>query len=90
MSLFILDEEDDFVKSKLGGVSGLYQLGWKDVFYSSSRRKNVRKMLKSVITHEYHHHWRISALEINEANQTLLDRMILEGLGGALYSFKIG
>lgn len=87
--LFILDEEDDFVKSKLGGVSAFTNWDGKMCF-TVLPEENVRKMLKSVITHEYHHHWRISALEINEANQTLLDRMILEGLAEHFIRLKLG
>lgn len=47
-------------------------------------------MLKSVITHEYHHYWRIHALAITEKNQTLLDRLILEGLAEHFVKIRLG
>ena len=87
--LFILDENDDFVKSKLGGVSAFTDWDGKMSFVVLPE-ENVRKMLKSVVTHEYHHHWRISALEINEENQTLLDRMVMEGLAEHFVRIKLG
>ncbi|WP_019414012.1 DUF2268 domain-containing putative Zn-dependent protease [Paenisporosarcina sp. TG20] len=87
--LFILDENDDFVIEKLGGVSVFTD--WNgNMWFAVLPEDNVRLTLKSVITHEYHHHWRISALEMDEESQTLLDRLILEGLAEHFVRIKLG
>lgn len=52
--------------------------------------ESVRSTLKSVITHEFHHHWRISTLEMDEESQTLLDRLILEGLAEHFVRMTLG
>ncbi|GGK09253.1 hypothetical protein GCM10007063_34630 [Lentibacillus kapialis] len=87
--LFILDENDDFVKKKLGGVSAFTD--WDSrMCFAVLPENNIRTTLKSVITHEYHHHWRISALDMDEESQTLLDRLILEGLAEHFVRIKLG
>jgi uncharacterized protein YjaZ len=87
--LFILDENDDFVKSKLNGVSAFTDWDGKMCF-AVLPEKNVRSTIKSVVTHEYHHHWRISVLEIKEDGETLLDRMVLEGLAEHFVKTRLG
>ena len=87
--LFILDENDDFVKSKLNGVSAFTDWDGKMCF-AVLPEENVRSTLKSVVTHEYHHHWRISALGLNEDDETLLDRMVLEGLAEHFVKTRLG
>lgn len=52
--------------------------------------ESVRSTIKSVVTHEYHHHWRISALELKEDSETLLDRMVLEGLAEHFVETRLG
>ncbi|WP_077324721.1 DUF2268 domain-containing protein [Virgibacillus siamensis] len=89
LELFILDENDDFVKEKLDGVSAFTEWDGRMCF-AVLPEDNIRTALKSVITHEYHHHWRISALDMNEESQTLLDRLILEGLAEHFVRIKLG
>lgn len=87
--LFILDENDDFVKEKLGGVSAFTD--WDgNMCFAVLPDENVRTTLKSVVTHEYHHHWRINGLKIIEEDQTLLDRMVLEGSAEHFVRIKLG
>ncbi|MDN4076062.1 DUF2268 domain-containing putative Zn-dependent protease [Fictibacillus terranigra] len=87
--LFILDENDDFIKDKLGGVSAFTDWEGKMCFIVYPNEK-IRSTLKSEIVHEYHHHWRIAKLGISEDNQTLLDRMILEGLAEHFVGVVLG
>lgn len=87
--LFILDENDDFVKSKLNGVSAFTDWDGKMCF-AVLPEENVRSTIQSVVTHEYHHHWRISVLEIKEDGETLLDRMVLEGLAEHFVKTRLG
>ncbi|WP_255436176.1 DUF2268 domain-containing putative Zn-dependent protease [Pseudalkalibacillus hwajinpoensis] len=87
--LFILDENDDFVISKLNGVSAFTDWNEKMCF-AILPEENVRSTIKSVVTHEYHHHWRISALGLKEDGETLLDRMVLEGLAEHFVKTRLG
>ncbi|ASK64474.1 hypothetical protein CFK37_18645 [Virgibacillus phasianinus] len=87
--LFVLDEDDDFVKDKLSGVSAFTDWDGKMCFVVYPDEK-VRLALKSVITHEFNHHWRISKLAMKEGNETLLDRMILEGLAEHFVKHVLG
>jgi len=87
--LFILDDQDHFVREKLGGVSAYTDWNGR-LFFAVLPDAQVRSTLKSVITHEYHHHWRIHALAITEQNQTLLDRLILEGLAEHFLKIRLG
>ncbi|TCP28872.1 uncharacterized protein YjaZ [Scopulibacillus darangshiensis] len=87
--LFILDEHDDFVKEKLGGVSAFTDWNGRICFILDPDEK-VRSVLKSVIAHEYHHHWRMSKLGATEENETLLDRMVLEGLAEHFVREELG
>lgn len=87
--LFILDDKDHFVTEKLGGVSAYTDWNGR-LFFAVLPDAQVRSILKSVITHEYHHHWRIHALAITEQNQTLLDRLILEGLAEYFVKIRLG
>lgn len=79
LELFTLDGNDEFVLDKLGGVSAYTEYNDEMCFIVYPEEK-IRSTLKSVIAHEFHHHWRIAQLEINEENETLLDRLVLEGL----------
>ncbi|MBN8211153.1 hypothetical protein JI666_20755 [Bacillus sp. NTK071] len=87
--LFILDENDDFVISKLNGVSAFTDWNGRMCF-AILPEENVRSTIKSVVTHEYHHHWRISALGLKEDGETLLDRMVLEGLAEHFVMVRLG
>jgi uncharacterized protein YjaZ len=87
--LFILDENDDFVKSKLNGVSAFTDWDGRMCF-AVLPEENVRSTIKSVVNHEYHHHWRISALGLKEDGETLLDRMVLEGLAEHFVKARLG
>lgn len=87
--LFILDEQDQFVREKLGGVSAFTDWSGK-MFFAVLPDAQVRSTLKSVINHEYHHHWRTHALNITEQNQTLMDRLILEGLAEHFVKIRLG
>lgn len=87
--LFILDEQDQFVREKLGGVSAFTDWSGK-IFFAVFPDAQVRSTLRSVINHEYHHHWRTHALDITEHNQTLMDRLILEGLAEHFVKIRLG
>ncbi|MDN7240644.1 DUF2268 domain-containing putative Zn-dependent protease [Planococcus sp. N028] len=87
--LFILDEQDHFVRDKLGGVSAFTDWSGK-MFFAVFPDAQVRSTLRSVINHEYHHHWRTHALNITEQNQTLMDRLILEGLAEHFVKIRLG
>jgi uncharacterized protein YjaZ len=87
--LFILDENDDFVKEKIGGVSAFTDWDGKMCFIILPEER-VRTTLKSVITHEYHHHWRIHTLGMREESETLLDRMVLVGLAEHFVQIELG
>jgi len=87
--LFILDEQDQFVREKLGGVSAFTDWSGK-LFFAVFPDAQVRSTLRSVINHEYHHHWRTHALAITEQNQTLMDRLILEGLAEHFVKIRLG
>ncbi|EIT86780.1 putative zinc dependent protease [Fictibacillus macauensis ZFHKF-1] len=87
--LFLLDEQDAFVRSKLGGVSAFTD--WNGIIsFVVFPAENVRHTLKSVITHEYHHLWRMSAVGGAEEEETLLDRLILEGLAEHFVKNRLG
>ncbi|TMU87026.1 hypothetical protein FGG79_02475 [Bacillus sp. BHET2] len=87
--LFLLDETDEFVKGKLGGVSAFTDWNGRMCFIVEPHVK-VRAALKSVIFHEYHHHWRMSQLSIAEEDETLLDRLVLEGLAEHFVRVELG
>lgn len=87
--LFLLDDKDHFVKEKLGGVSAFTDWSGK-IFFAILPEDQVRSTLKSVINHEYHHHWRTHTLNITEKNQTLMDRLILEGLAEHFVEIRLG
>ncbi|ANU17122.1 hypothetical protein BBI11_08860 [Planococcus maritimus] len=87
--LFILDDQDHFVREKLGGVSAYTD--WNGgIFFAVLPNAQVHSNLKSVITHEYHHYWRMHTLTSTEENQTLLDRLILEGLAEHFVEIRLG
>lgn len=87
--LFILDDQDHFVRQKLGGVSAYTD--WNGgIFFAVLPDSQVHANLKSVITHEYHHYWRMHTLASTEENQTLLDRLILEGLAEHFVEIRLG
>ncbi|WEG13533.1 DUF2268 domain-containing putative Zn-dependent protease [Pullulanibacillus sp. KACC 23026] len=87
--LFLLDEKDEFVKTKLGGVSAFTEWNGRMVFVVEPDER-VRQTLKSVITHEYHHHWRMSALKVASEEESLLDRLVLEGLAEHFVRLRLG
>jgi uncharacterized protein YjaZ len=87
--LFILDDQDRFVREKLGGVSAFTDWSGK-MFFAVLPDAHVRLTLRSVINHEYHHHWRTHALNMTEQNQTLMDRLILEGLAEHFVKIRLG
>ncbi|WP_430786592.1 DUF2268 domain-containing protein [Virgibacillus flavescens] len=87
--LFLLDENDDFVRDRLGGVSAFTDYNGNLCFIVYPDEK-VRSILKSIIAHEYHHHWRIKKLGTTEKNETLLDRLVLEGLAEHFVRIELG
>ncbi|WP_229596430.1 DUF2268 domain-containing putative Zn-dependent protease [Rossellomorea vietnamensis] len=87
--LFILDQHDEFVKEKLGGVSAYTEWNGHMCFIVEAD-EGVRDTLKSVIFHEYHHHWRMNKLNMTEGNETLLDRLVLEGLAEHFVRIELG
>lgn len=87
--LFILDDQDHFVREKLGGVSAYTDWNGR-LFFAVLPNAQVHSSLKSVITHEYHHYWRMYSLTSTEENQTLLDRLILEGLAEHFVRIRLG
>lgn len=87
--LYVLDAEDTFVISRMGGVSAFTDWSGRMCFVVLPEER-VRKTLKSVVNHEYHHHWRIQTLGTKEDAETLLDRMILEGLAEFFVGVKLG
>ncbi|MFI8684592.1 DUF2268 domain-containing putative Zn-dependent protease [Rossellomorea sp. NPDC077527] len=89
LELFMLDEHDSFVKDKLGGVSAFTDWNGKMCFIVEANQ-GVKNTLKSVVYHEYHHHWRMSKLKGTEREETLLDRLVLEGLAEHFVRYELG
>ncbi|MDX8344621.1 DUF2268 domain-containing putative Zn-dependent protease [Rossellomorea sp. YZS02] len=89
LELFMLDEHDEFVKNKLGGVSAFTDWNGKMCFIVQADG-GVKTTLKSVIFHEYHHHLRMCKLNMTEGNETLLDRLVLEGLAEHFVRIELG
>jgi uncharacterized protein YjaZ len=87
--LLILDQHDEFVKEKLGGISAFTEWDGHMCFIVEAD-EGVRDTLKSVIFHEYHHLWRMSKLNMTEGNETLLDRLVLEGLAEHFVRIELG
>lgn len=87
--LFLLEEKDDFVRDRLGGVSAFADYNGNLCFIVYPDEK-VRSILKSTIAHEYHHHFRINNLGLTEENETLLDRLVLEGLAEHFVRIELG
>ncbi|MGV3489385.1 MAG: DUF2268 domain-containing putative Zn-dependent protease [Tuberibacillus sp.] len=77
--LYPLDENDTYGRENLGGVSAFADYDGTLTFIVYPE-KDVFKVLSSVITHEFHHFWRMGHLGITEENETLLDKLVLEGL----------
>ena len=77
--IFLLDESDTFGREKLGGVSAFIDYGGKQTFIVYPEEK-VRPILEATVIHEFHHFWRMGLLHITEENETLLDKLVLEGL----------
>ncbi|WP_244668327.1 DUF2268 domain-containing putative Zn-dependent protease [Bacillus sp. NTK074B] len=89
LELFMSDEHDEFVKEKLGGVSAFTDWSGKMGFIVEAS-EGVKDTLKSVIFHEYHHHWRMSRLHMTAGEETLLDRLVLEGLAEHFVRVELG
>jgi uncharacterized protein YjaZ len=87
--LYLLDEEDTFGREKLGGVSAFAEYDGELTFIVYPDEK-VRPTLESVITHEFHHFWRIGLINITEENETLLDKLVLEGLAELFVGYLLG
>ncbi|WP_205665292.1 DUF2268 domain-containing putative Zn-dependent protease [Pseudalkalibacillus hwajinpoensis] len=87
--LFILDDHDKFVMDKLGGVSATTEWSGEMCFIVDTIEQ-VKPVLKSVIAHEFHHHLRIQRLNITEENETLLDRMVMEGMAEHFVKVELG
>ncbi|MGB7998736.1 MAG: DUF2268 domain-containing putative Zn-dependent protease [Anaerobacillus sp.] len=87
--LFILSDNDHFVKEKLGGVSAFTEWNGKMCFIVNPS-EDITPVLRSVIAHEFHHHMRIQRLKMKEENETLLDRLILEGLAEHFVMCELG
>ncbi|WP_053960728.1 DUF2268 domain-containing putative Zn-dependent protease [Sulfobacillus thermosulfidooxidans] len=79
IKLWPMDPADKFGRNQLQGVSAFttYQ---GEISLIIAPLSQSLPTLEAVIAHEYHHHWRIHALHLDEENETLLERMILEGL----------
>lgn len=88
--LFIMDEDDAFGREKLGGVSAFTE--WNgEMGFVVYPDESVKRTLRSVINHEFHHHWRMQNTEgLSEQTQNLLDRLILEGLAEHFVGERLG
>lgn len=87
--LYLLDENDTFGREKLGGVSAIAEYDGTITFIAYPEKK-VRQVLESVVFHEFHHVWRIGLLNIKEETETLLDRLVLEGLAEYFVGTHLG
>lgn len=89
VSVFMMDEYDNFGREKLGGVSAFTDWDGEMVFIVYPDETS-RRFLHSTIVHEYSHHLRIQALGLSEQNVSLLDKIILEGLAEHFVSHYLG
>ncbi len=75
--IFPADETNFKIKRELNGKSGLAFSDKLFLFYSPH---NTSGEIKAVFTHEYNHVCRLKKYQKNEADYTLLDTVILEGI----------
>lgn len=78
VDIWPMDPDDEFGIEKLRGVSGYtsYEHLMTLVVHSGARAQ----ALEETVVHEYHHHWRIAEAQLLESQETLLSRLVLEGL----------
>ncbi len=75
--IFPADETNPKIKREFNGKSGL---AFKDKLFLFFSSHNTDSEIKAVLTHEYNHVCRLKKYKKNEAEFTLLDTVILEGL----------
>ncbi|MGM8212275.1 DUF2268 domain-containing protein [Virgibacillus sp. W0430] len=77
--IFILpsNQESRYLRMHHGGKSGL---AFSDKLFLFLSEYNTEKEIQALFTHEYNHVCRLAHDEKNEADYTLLDAVILEGL----------
>lgn len=75
--VFPADGANSKIKREFNGKSGL---AFKDKLFLFFSPHNTQSEIKAVLTHEYNHVCRLKKLQKNEANFTLLDTVILEGI----------
>jgi uncharacterized protein YjaZ len=80
IELYPMDENDRFGREQLGGVSAWTSWEGDTIHFVVYPSKDTIHTLKSTVVHEYHHHYRISALNNGHSNVTLLEKIIREGL----------
>lgn len=75
--IFPADETNSKIKKEFNGKSGL---AFKDKLFLFFSSHNTQKEIQAVLTHEYNHVCRLKKYKKNEAEFTLLDTVILEGI----------
>lgn len=75
--VFPADETNTRIKKDFNGKSGL---AFKDKLFLFFSKHNTQSEIKAVLTHEYNHVCRLKYYKKAEANYTILDTVILEGL----------
>lgn len=76
--LFPVEERNEFINQKLGNKMGL---GFSDKIFLFVSPTITDISLKALLTHEYNHVCRLQQLNKKESELTLLDSLIIEGLG---------
>lgn len=85
LDVFLLDRHDTFCRETLGGVSAF--AGEACIRFFVYPEAGVRSILLSTLVHEYNHVWRLSA---RLSDETLLDKLILEGLAEHFVAHVLG
>ncbi|MFT4412513.1 DUF2268 domain-containing protein [Fredinandcohnia humi] len=75
--LFPSDETNRRISREFNGKSGL---AFHNKLFLFFVRQNTKEEIKAVLTHEYNHVCRLSKYKNKEADYTLLDTIILEGM----------
>lgn len=85
--IFPLEERNRFVMEKLGGKMGVSFTDKILIFLSSIVDLEG---INALLTHEYHHACRLSALSLEEEKVSLLDSLIIEGLAELAVEHRCG
>lgn len=90
VELFPMDDNDQFGRRHLGGVSAWTNWEGDTVHLVVHPSKGTVHALRSTVVHEYNHHYRITALNNGHPRVTVLEKIVREGLAEHFVADTLG